>query len=84
LEANSARSLALLDDAASILHFQAKLRQEPNPRLRLAYVSALGKLQVAGSVEQLFGLLFQAKSEVSRGEIGLAIAHFAGYLAPLF
>jgi MFS family permease len=78
LEANSARSLALLEDAESIPHFQAKLQQEPNPRLRLAYVSALGKLRVAGSVEQLFDLLIQARSEVSRGEIGLAIARIVG------
>ncbi len=78
LEANSARSLALLEDAESVPHFQVKLRQEPNPRLRLAYVSALGKLRVAGSVEQLFDLLLQARSEVSRGEIGLAIARIAG------
>ena len=78
LEANSARSLALLDDAESIPHFQAQLRGEPNPRLRLAYVSALGKLRVAGSVEQLFDLLVQAQSEVSRGEIGLAIARIIG------
>jgi len=78
LEANSARSLAFLDDAESIPHFQVKLRQEPNPRLRLAYVSALGKLRAAGSVEQLFDLLLQARSEVSRGEIGLAIARIVG------
>ena len=78
LEANSARSLAFLDDTESIPHFQAKLQQEPNPRLRLAYVSALGKLGVTGSVEQLFDLLFQTRSEVSRGEIGLAIARIVG------
>jgi MFS family permease len=78
LEANSARSLAFLDDDESIPHFQQKLRQEPNPRLRLAYVSALGKLRAAGSVGQLFDLLPQARSEVSRGEIGLAIARIVG------
>jgi hypothetical protein len=68
----------LLDDVESIPHFQDKLRQEPNPRLRLAYVSALGKLRVEGSVDQLFDLLQQARSEVSRGEIGLAIARIIG------
>ncbi len=78
LEANSARSLALLDDTESVLHFQAKLQQEPNPRLRLAYVSALGKLRVADSIEQLFDLLLQVQSEASRGEIGLAIARIVG------
>jgi len=78
LEANSARSLALLDDSQSIPDFLAKLEQEPNPRLRLAYVSALGKLRVTGSLEQLFDLLPGTQSEVSRGEIGLAIARIAG------
>ena len=78
LEANSARALALLGDADSIPHFQAKLRQEPNPRLRLAYVSALGMLRVERSVEQLFDLLQPVRSEVSRGEIGLAIARIVG------
>jgi MFS family permease len=78
LEANSARSLALLGDGESIPHFLTKLEQEPNPRLRLAYVAALGKLRVEGSVEQLFDLLRQTRSEVSRGEIGLAIARIVG------
>lgn len=78
LEANSARSLAMLDDSESVPRIMAKLEQEPNPRLRLAYVSALGRLQVEGSIEQLFDLLRQARSEVSRGEIGLAIARMAG------
>ena len=78
LEANSARALALLDDADSIAHVQAKLQQEPNPRLRLAYVSALGQLRVEGSIGQLFDLLHQANSEISRGEIGLAIARISG------
>jgi hypothetical protein len=78
LEANSARSLALLDDAQSIPDFLAKLEQEPNSRLRLAYVSALGKLRVEGSIKQLFDLLYGTLSETSRGEIGLAIARIAG------
>ena len=55
-----------------------KLQEEPNFRLRLAYVSALGRLQVEGSIERLFDLLHQARSEVSRGEIGLAIARIVG------
>jgi MFS family permease len=78
LEANSARSLALLDDSKSVPQILTKLQQEPNPRLRLAYVSALGRLQVEGSIEQLLDLLDQARSEVSRGEIGLAVARIVG------
>lgn len=78
LEANSVRSLAMLDDFESVSLIMAKLEQESNPRLRLAYVSALGRLRVKGSVEQLFDLLLEARSEVSRGEIGLAIARMVG------
>jgi MFS family permease len=78
LEANSARALALLGDSQSTPHFQDKLEQETNPRLRLAYVSALGRLRAAGSMELLFDLLQLAQSEVSRGEIGLAIARIIG------
>ncbi|HSG15893.1 MAG TPA: MFS transporter, partial [Anaerolineae bacterium] len=78
LEANSARSLAMLDDFESVPQIMVKLQQEPNPRLRLAYVSALGRLRVEDSIEQLFDLLHQARSEVSRGEIGLAIARIVG------
>jgi HEAT repeat protein len=78
LEANSARALALLGDVESKSHFQTKLEQESNPRLRLAYVSALGTLGVGESIEQLFDLLLTARSNVARGEIGLAIARIIG------
>ena len=67
LEANSARSLALLGDEESVPHFQAQLQRETNPRLRLAYVSALGQLRVAGAVGQLFDLLQQAHGRKYRG-----------------
>ena len=78
LEANSARSLAALGDTESIAQFLAKLEQEPNPRLRLAFISVLGKLRVQGTIDQLFDLLRLTRSEVSRGEIGLAIARIVG------
>lgn len=78
LEANSARSLASLNDGESTQQFLTKLNQEPNPRLRLAYVSALGKLRVSEAINQLFLLLEDAGSEVSRAEIGLAIARISG------
>ncbi len=78
LEANSARALALLGDADSAGHFLAKLREETNPRLRLAYVSAVGQLQVKNAIEPLFELLKSMESAVSRGEIGLAIARISG------
>jgi HEAT repeat protein/Na+/melibiose symporter-like transporter len=78
LEANSARSLASLNDQESIQQLLLKFEQEPNPRLRLAYVSALGKLRVGEAIDQLFVLLESTRSVVSRGEIGLAIARITG------
>ncbi len=78
LEANSARSLASLDDHASSAQFLNKLQHEPNPRLRLAYVSAVGKLRIEEALTPLFLLLEKAGSEVARGEIGLAIARIVG------
>jgi HEAT repeat protein/MFS-type transporter involved in bile tolerance (Atg22 family) len=78
LEANSARALALLGGEESAPRFMEKLAEEPNPRLRLAYVSALGHLRVKEALEQLFELLYETQSEVSRGEIGLAIARICG------
>lgn len=78
LEANSARALALLGDTESIPYFLDKLADEPNNRLRLAYVSALGHLHAKEALDQLFELMKTSRSEVSRGEIGLAIARICG------
>lgn len=78
LEANSARSLASLGDSASTQEFMIKLEEESNPRLRLAYVSALGKLRVGEAIDPLFHLLDSTDSTVSRGEIGLAVARIIG------
>ncbi len=78
LEANCARALGLLGDSASIPDFMEKLSTETNGRLRLAYVSALGHLRAEEALDQLFELLKDGRSEVSRGEIGLAIARICG------
>jgi HEAT repeat protein len=78
LEAHSARALARLGDTDSIPHLLAKFRAEPNPVLRIAYVSALGTLRSIEALEEIFALLRQTRGEAQRGEIGLALARIAG------
>ncbi|MCB9435082.1 MAG: MFS transporter [Ardenticatenaceae bacterium] len=91
LEANSARALAMLDDAESIPVLLQKLRDAPNERFKLAFVSALGKLRAAEAIDDLFALLHHSQFlahlpsaempedvEVLRGEIGLALARIVG------
>jgi MFS family permease len=78
LEANSARALAMLDDKDSVPHLLEKLNNEPSPTLRVAYATALGKLQAAESIPDLFELLREIETDIQRGEIGLALARIAG------
>jgi len=78
LEAGSARALAMLGDVEGIPYFLDKLKNEPDPMLRIAYASALGKLRAPGAIPELFALLRQVEPEVARGEIGLALARIAG------
>lgn len=78
LEANSARALAMLGDTDSIPYFLEKFRSESNEVLRIAYVSALGKLGSTEAIAEVFALLRQTRIEVQRGEIGLALARIAG------
>ena len=78
LEASSARALAQLNDKESITLLLQKLQDEPNSRLQVAYASALGQLQARDATKALFAQLRQAQSDVSRWEIGLALARIAG------
>lgn len=78
LETSSARALAMLGDVEVIPHFLDRLKNEPEPMLRIAYASALGKLRAPQAIPELFALLRQVEPEVARGEIGLALARIAG------
>ncbi len=78
LEANAARALAMLDDKEIVPELLLKLRQEPNPTLRVAYATALGKLGGTKSIPDLFDLLAELHTEVQRGEVGLALARLSG------
>lgn len=78
LEASSARALSMLDDTDSISIFLDKFRTEPNPALRVAHASALGRLRASEATNEIFALLRQVKPQTMRGEIGLALARLAG------
>jgi hypothetical protein len=78
LEASSVRALAMLGDVEGIPFFLEKLKNESDAMLRIAYASALGKLRATQAIPELFALLRQVEPEVSRGEIGLALARIAG------
>ncbi|MCB0153966.1 MAG: MFS transporter [Anaerolineae bacterium] len=78
LEANSARALAMLGDEESAAHFLEKFRTERNQVLRIAYISALGKVRSGQAIAEIFAVLAQTEAEVQRGEIGLALARIAG------
>jgi hypothetical protein len=78
LEANAARALGVLGDSESIPHFLDKLNHEPNPVLKIAYISALGHLQANQAIDQIFTVLRQAGNKTHRAEIGLALARIAG------
>jgi hypothetical protein len=68
----------MLDDKDSVPHLLEKLNNEPSPTLRVAYATALGKLQAAESIPDLFELLREIETDIQRGEIGLALARIAG------
>lgn len=78
LEANAARALSMLGDAASLPHFLEKFHQEPNPVLKIAYASALGKVRAGEAIRPIFGLLRRTENETYRGELGLALARIIG------
>jgi MFS-type transporter involved in bile tolerance (Atg22 family)/HEAT repeat protein len=78
LEANSARSLAMLNDVESAPTFLEKFRAETNQVLRIAYISALGKVRASEAIDDIFAFLRNTQAEVQRGEIGLALARIAG------
>jgi MFS family permease len=78
LQANTARVLGTLGDVESRQHLLEKFRNEADPTLRIAYVSALGRLQVAEAVSEIFELLRGLAPDNARAELALALARIAG------
>jgi HEAT repeat protein len=78
LEANAARALSMLGDVESLPHFLTKFNQEPNPVLKIAYASALGKVRAGEAIGPIFDLLRRTDNETYRAELGLALARIIG------
>lgn len=78
LEANSARALAMLGDTEVIPLIHAKMQDEREPMLKVAYATSLGKLGGAQAIHDIFELYRDLHIEVQRGEVGLALARLTG------
>jgi hypothetical protein len=73
LAARSARALAQLGAREVIPLLEARLHDELDPGLRLAYASALGALRHAPSLPQILVFLRDSENESARRELTLAI-----------
>lgn len=78
IQSHCARSLATLGDRASIPELLARLQQEPDYGLKIAYASALGKLKASEATSALLELLHNADDESTQMELALAVARTVG------
>ncbi|GIV80222.1 MAG: hypothetical protein KatS3mg050_4616 [Litorilinea sp.] len=78
IQAHSARSLGTLGDQAMVPELLARLAQESDEGLRVAYASALGKLGARGATRPLLTLLRDCRDEATRMELALAVARLVG------
>lgn len=78
VQAHSARSLAALGDQESAPILLARLAQEVDEGLRLAYASALGQLQVVEAAEPILHMLETETDDQIRMELALALARITG------
>jgi MFS family permease/HEAT repeat protein len=78
VQAHSARSLATLEDGTIRPVLLARLEQEEDAGLQLAFASALGKLGATEAIEPLLGLLEMRTSPIDRVELALALARLTG------
>jgi MFS family permease len=78
LAARSARSLAQLDDREVIPLLLARLRDELDSGLRLAYAAALGALRHEPALPEILDFLRACPNESARRELVLAVARIIG------
>ena len=78
LAARAARALGTLGDRESAPVLLERFRRLDDPRLRMAYASALGALRVAEPAGEMVRLLPTLREEVSRAELVLALARIVG------
>jgi hypothetical protein len=74
----SARALATLGDQAAVPELLARLDQEEDDGLVLAYGAALGKLAVVEALPALLPKLAAAEDEAMGSELALAVARILG------
>jgi HEAT repeat protein len=83
VQAHCARSLGTLGDAdVAPLLLERLLAEDDDAGLKIAYASALGKLQVTEATGQLLALLRDAQEQNAQMELALALARLVGHEQP--
>ena len=83
LAARCARALGMMGDQGSADALLARLREETDDGLRIAYASALGLLRSSAAIPDLLAMLEHARSSSVRFELVLALARICGKERPL-
>lgn len=78
VRAHSARALGALGDKESAPLLLARLAEEEDKGLQMAYASALGNLQCVDATPTLLGLLAQTENTGARLELALTLARIVG------
>ena len=79
VQAHSIRSLGVLGDREIVPQLLARLEDETDVGLQLAYSSTLGRLQVEEATGRLLDLLRRAPSRSARQEMMLDVARLVGH-----
>ncbi len=74
IQTHCARALATLGDQSIIPELLARLYRETDYGLKIAYASALGKLQASEATDAILALLKRADDEITQKELALAVA----------
>lgn len=83
IQAHSARALGTLNDRESLPTLRQRFHDKSDPRqtdpgLRMAYASALGKMQDEASLDEMLRFLAETEDETIRMELALALARVVG------
>jgi hypothetical protein len=78
VQAHCARSLGTLEDHRVVPLLLERLATETDNGLRMAYASALGKLEVTAATDQMLSFLYSSQDKASQMELALALARIVG------
>lgn len=78
VQAHSSRALATLGDRDLIPTLLERLAMEGDYGLRVAYASALGRLNAEEATGQILGILRTSREEITRLELALTLARMLG------